>query len=83
MADPRGCAEQVREFEATLARVGDTGTTSALESAIRKLQLATADAIFKIAAPMAGGGDKQRALARIGPPAVIEDLLPIGSAMPG
>jgi hypothetical protein len=76
-----GAPEQVREFEATLARVGETGTTSALESAIRKLQLATADAIFKIAAPMAGGGDKQRALARIGPPAVIEDLLPIGSVL--
>jgi hypothetical protein len=30
---------------------------------------------------MAGGGDKQRALARIGPPAVIEDLLPIGSVL--
>src|SRR5213082_3697457 len=60
-----GAPEQAREFEATLARVGETGTTSALESAIRKLQLATADAIFKIAAPMAGGGDKQRALARI------------------
>jgi hypothetical protein len=76
-----GAPEQVREFEATLARVGETGTTSALESAIRKLQLATADAIFKIAAPMAGGGDKQRALARIGPPAMIEDLLPIGSVL--
>jgi hypothetical protein len=76
-----GAPEQAREFEATLARVGETGTASALESAIRKLQLATADAIFKIAAPMAGGGDKQRALARIGPPAVIEDLLPIGSVL--
>ena len=76
-----GAPEQAREFEAALARVKETGTASALESAIRKLQLATADAIFKIAAPMAGGGDKQRALARIGPPAVIEDLLPIGSVL--
>ena len=75
-----GAPEQARAFEAALARMRDTGTTSDLEPAVRKLQLAAADAIFKIATPVAGG-DKQRALARVGAPDVIADLLPIGSVL--
>jgi hypothetical protein len=75
-----GAPDQAREFEAALARMRETGTTSSLEPAVRKLQLAAADAIFKITAPVPGG-DKQRALARIGAPNVIEDLLPIGSVL--
>jgi len=75
-----GAPEQAREFEAALARVQETGTTSDLEPAIRKFQHAAADAICKIATPVPGG-DKQRALARVGPPNVIEDLLPIGSVL--
>ncbi len=46
---------------------------------IRKFQLAAADAISKVAA-LGASGDK-RALARVGPPDVIEDLLPIGSVL--
>jgi hypothetical protein len=68
-----GAPEQMRDYETTLANDDGGG----LEVAIRKLQLATADAIFKITAP--SGGDKQRALTRIGPPDVIEDLVPIAS----
>jgi hypothetical protein len=45
---------------------------------VRKLQLAAADAILKIAVR---GSDQRRALARVGPPDVIEDLLPIGSVL--
>jgi hypothetical protein len=75
-----GAPEQARAFEAALARMRDTGTTSDLEPAVRKLQLAAADAIFKIATPVSGG-DKQRALARVGAPDVIADLLPIGSVL--
>jgi hypothetical protein len=75
-----GAPDQAREFEAALARMRETGTTSNLEPAVRKLQLAAADAIFKITAPVPGG-DKQRALARVGAPNVIEDLLPIGSIL--
>ena len=75
-----GAPEQAREFEAALAQMRQTGTTSGLEPAIRKFQLAAADAIVKIATP-APGGDKQRALARVGAPDVIEDLLPIGSVL--
>jgi hypothetical protein len=71
-----GAPEQAREFEAVLAGVRQGGPTSDLEPAIRKLQLAAADAILKIASP-GPGGDKQRALARVGPPDVIADLLPI------
>jgi hypothetical protein len=72
-----GAPDQARDFEAALARIRETGTTSDLEVAVRRLQLAAADAICKIAAPVPGG-DKHRALARVGPPNVIEDLLPIG-----
>jgi hypothetical protein len=68
-----GAPEQMRDYETTLANDDGRG----LEVAIRKLQLAAADAIFKITAP--SGGDKQRALTRIGPPDVIEDLVPIAS----
>lgn len=75
-----GAPDQAREFQAALARMQQTGTTSDLEVAIRKIQLAAADAIIKVATP-AFGGDKQRALARVGPPDVVEDLLPIGSVL--
>lgn len=75
-----GAPEQAREYEAALVRVRGSGTTSDLEPAIRKFQIAAAAAISKIAAPMAGG-DKQRAASRVGPPNVIEDLLPIGSVL--
>jgi hypothetical protein len=74
-----GAPEQAREFEATLARLGDAGTGSALEIATRKLQLATADAISKVVA-LGASGDK-RALARVGAPDVMEDLQPIGSVL--
>jgi hypothetical protein len=75
-----GAPDQAREFEAALARMRETGAASNLEPAVRKLQLATADAIFKIAMPLPGN-DTHRALARVGPPEVIEDLLPIGSVL--
>ncbi|MDB5636364.1 MAG: hypothetical protein JWP51_1272 [Bradyrhizobium sp.] len=75
-----GAPDQARAFEAALGRMRETGTTAELEPAIRKFQMAAADAIVKIATPVPGG-DKQRALARVGPPNVIEDLLPIGSVL--
>jgi len=75
-----GAPDQARELEATLARAREAGTTHEVEPAIRKFQFAAADAICRIAAPVAGG-DKQRALTRVGSPAVIEDMLPIGSVL--
>ena len=75
-----GAPDQSREFEAALARMRETGVTSELESAVRKFQRAAADAIIRITTPVPGG-DKQRALARVGAPEVIEDLLSIGSIL--
>ena len=81
MADPRrraGAGARIRGGAGPGARRPER--RSDLEPAVRKLQLAAADAIVKIATPVPGG-DKQRALARVGPPDVIEDLLPIGSVL--
>lgn len=75
-----GAPDQAREFDAALAWVRENGTASDLEMAVRKFQVAAADAIHKIAAPVPGG-DQQRALARVGAPNVVEDLLPIGSIL--
>jgi hypothetical protein len=75
-----GAPDQAREFEATLERIRQTGTTPELEPAVRKFQRAAADAIVKIASPVLGD-DKPRALSRVGPPHVVEDLLPIGSVL--
>ena len=77
-----GAPDQAREFEAALARMRETGTSAELEAAIRKFQSAAAEAICKIATPVPSG-DKQRALARVGPPDVVEDLLSIGSVSAG
>jgi hypothetical protein len=68
-----GAPDQVLEFEAALTRASE------LEPAVRKFQSAAADAIGKIAA--LASGDDRRALARIGPPDVIENILPIGSIL--
>ena len=73
-----GAPDQARAFEEALSRAPDSGTSSAIEIAVRNLQLAAADAILKIAVR---GTDQRRALARVGPPDVIEDLLPIGSVL--
>jgi hypothetical protein len=75
-----GAPDQAREFEAAVAGMRADETTSALEAAVRKFQFAAADAICKIATPVPGG-EKQRAMARVGPPHVVEDLLPIGSVL--
>jgi hypothetical protein len=72
-----GAPDGAREFEAALEKIRQAGTTSELEPAVRKFQRLAADAIVKIASPVPGD-DKQRALSRVGPPHVIEDLLPIG-----
>ncbi|HEX4192527.1 MAG TPA: hypothetical protein VHY80_05490, partial [Stellaceae bacterium] len=71
-----GAPDQAREFEAALDRARDTETSAALEAAVRTFQRAAADAIVKLIAD----GDR-RALARVGGPDVLEDLLPIGSIL--
>jgi hypothetical protein len=74
-----GVPEHARAFEAMLAsREGGKGPH--LEIAVRKLQLAVAEAIVKLTGP-AAGGDRQRALSRVGQPSVVEDLMPIGAVL--
>jgi hypothetical protein len=75
-----GAVGAVHEFEAALAKARETGTAGAIEPAVRKLQLAAAQAIVKIATP-APGDDRHRALARVGAPSVVEDMLAIGSVL--
>src|SRR5438876_3908834 len=65
-----GAPEQAREFDATLEQARQSGASSMLEAATRKFQTAAVEAIFKAATP-APGDDKQRALARVGPPNVV------------
>src|SRR5262249_48959065 len=74
-----GIPEAVLEFESELGRTSDDGDQTTLDLAVRGLQLKIAESIFKIAAP--SSGDRPRALARVGRPDVIDDLLPIGSVL--
>ncbi|WP_354107653.1 hypothetical protein [Bradyrhizobium sp. LB14.3] len=72
-----GAPDKLNEFEAALARMpADSGQVEALAS---NLQAVAAEAIFELTGP--GGGDKSRALARVGPPNVIEDLYSIGAVL--
>jgi hypothetical protein len=73
-----GAPEQVCEFEAAIVRVPDGESSPQLEQSVRKLQRAAADAVHNV---IADAGDKQRALARVGPPNVIEDLVSIGAIL--
>jgi hypothetical protein len=78
--DRDGAPEQVLAFETALAAIRQSGANSGLEAAARKFQLAAAEAIAKVATPVAGD-DRQRSLSRIGPPNVVEDLLSIGAVL--
>jgi hypothetical protein len=73
-----GAPEAARAFEDALA--ADTGSASETERAVRTFQVAAAAAIQKIMADESGT-DRQRALARIGAPSVIDDLAPIGAIL--
>ncbi|PPQ18710.1 hypothetical protein CV770_14100 [Bradyrhizobium sp. AC87j1] len=73
-----GAPEKVNEFEAALARM-PPDSAGQVEALAQKLQGVAADAIFELTGP--GGGDKSRALARVGAPNVIEDLYAIGAVL--
>jgi predicted DNA-binding protein len=75
-----GAPEAAREFEAALSSARETAMSGTIEPAVRKFQLAAANAIVKVATPVPGE-DMQRALARVGAPGVIEDLTPIGAVL--
>jgi hypothetical protein len=74
-----GAPEAFKEFEAVLAHLKESATAADFDKQVRKFQLAASEAIAKIATPVPG--DKQRALSRVGPPNVIEDMLPIGAVL--
>lgn len=70
-----GAPKQAQAFEAAL--FGQRGSeASSAAAAVRTFQQAAGDAIMAIASP--GTGGDRRALARVGAPDVIEDLLPVG-----
>ncbi|MBR1289681.1 hypothetical protein [Bradyrhizobium ottawaense] len=73
-----GAPDKVNEFESALARM-PPDSAGQVEALAQKLQGVAADAIFELTGP--GGGDKSRALARVGPPNVIEDLYSIGAVL--
>ncbi len=73
-----GAPDQAREVEVVLGQTPRGNNSPALEAAVRKMQLATAEAIVNLTT---GPGDKQRALARIGPPNLIEDLYSIAAVL--
>ncbi len=74
-----GAPDQVRELEAALARLPNGDPAGQVEVLARKLQAVAADAIHELIGP--GGGDKSRAVARVGPPNVIEDLYSVGAVL--
>ena len=73
-----GAPDLARQFEAALSRGPENGTSPEIEAAMRKLQLAAADGLRAI---VASGTDDRRALSRIGPPDVIEDLPSIAGVL--
>src|ERR1700675_440850 len=75
-----GATEAARAFETAIFDIRQTGSNAGLEAATRKFQAAVAEAIAKIATPVPGE-DTQRALSRIGPPNVVDDLLSIGAVL--
>jgi len=75
-----GAPQEARQFEAALALAWKSGKASELGALTRKLQLAAAEAIEKIAA-IEPEDERQRVFARIGTPQVVADLLPIGAVL--
>ncbi|ULK96731.1 hypothetical protein [Bradyrhizobium sp. I71] len=73
-----GAPDKVNEFEALLSRL-PADNAGQVDALALRLQAVAADAIFELTGP--GGGDKSRALARVGPPNVIEDLYSIGAIL--
>ena len=74
-----GAPEAVRTFETELAKVRQTGSTSGLKLPPKIPARRRRDDCQDRSA--ASGDDTQRALSRIGPPNVVEDLLSIGSVL--
>ena len=69
-----GASEKAREFAEAVSQ------DAADEATVHKFQLAAGEAILG-ALHSASGSDRQRVLARVGPPEVVEDLPSIGSVL--
>jgi hypothetical protein len=68
-----GAPDLANEFEAALSRGPESGTSPEIEAKARKLQLAAGAALQALTNP-GPGTDNRRALSRIGPAEVVEDL---------
>ena len=75
-----GAPEAAREFNTLLAETPDSLHSPELERAVRKLQIAIADAIARVSAP-GPAGDRNKNLPRLGPSYAVEDLPAIGHAL--
>ena len=75
-----GAPDATLAFEAALAEIRQSGSTDDLKVATRRFQIAAAEAIVTVATPVPGD-DNQRALSRVGPPNIVEDLLSIGAVL--
>jgi len=75
-----GAPSPASALETALSRGPENGSSPEIESAARKLQLATAEALL---AATAAGADDRRVLARIGPPDVVEDVPSIATVLRG
>lgn len=73
-----GAPEDVRAFETMLVQTASSLPASDLAKQVRQFQLKAAEAIDRI---VAAGNDNHRALARVGPPSVAEDLATIGAIL--
>jgi len=71
-----GAPELALAYETALANGPESGTTPEIEAAVRKLQIAAAEALLASAAP-SPGTDHRRALSRMGSPEAVEDMLSI------
>src|SRR5581483_6215364 len=70
-----GASDPVRDYDAAIAGLSDDADLKVLEPLIRRLQVAAVAAIARLT--NSADGDR-RALSRVGPPEVIEDLVSIG-----
>ncbi len=73
-----GAPEDMRAFVTMLAQNARTLSASDFAKQVRHFQLKAAEAVDRI---VAAGNDNHRALARVGPPSVAEDLPVIGAIL--
>jgi hypothetical protein len=73
-------ADEARELGLSLEEAEVTPSSKA-DQAVRKFQIAAAEAISAAVSPASRGGDRNRSLTRVGSPSAVEDLQTIGLAL--